>query len=96
MQKLKNSNIPIPKAQKTTLTTTPKNTLFRGQNSEYMEKLRNVVRTTAAAVRRLGLYLGNLEWTEKKQDVCRFCDVGNFDKILYQASPEQLVYHAST
>ncbi|KAF2181132.1 histidine triad-like motif-containing protein [Zopfia rhizophila CBS 207.26] len=49
-----------------------------------MEKFCNIVRSTATILRKIVRYLAGLEWTEKKQDVCRFCDHQNFQKIVYQ------------
>ena len=29
-------------------------------------------------------YLANLEWTERVQLVCKFCDQANFESIVYR------------
>ncbi|KAI1288697.1 hypothetical protein F5Y03DRAFT_80559 [Xylaria venustula] len=36
------------------------------------------------AIRRLFYYLANLEWTERVQHTCIFCDRSNFAKIVYE------------
>ncbi|KAI1132136.1 hypothetical protein F5Y10DRAFT_231618 [Nemania abortiva] len=35
-------------------------------------------------IRRFFHYLANLEWTERRQHVCKFCDRTNFASIVYE------------
>ena len=37
-------------------------------------------------LKRIWRYLTNLEWTEKRQAVCVFCDRRNLQNIRYEAS----------
>ncbi|KAL1641678.1 hypothetical protein SLS58_005956 [Diplodia intermedia] len=45
-----------------------------------MKRLRQIF----DVVCRVARYLAGLEWTERKQDVCRFCDSANFRNIVYE------------
>ncbi|GME33686.1 histidine triad-like motif-containing protein [Neofusicoccum parvum] len=49
-----------------------------------MERLRASLRAAAGAVRRVARYLAGLEWTERRQHVCLFCNPANFRKIAHQ------------
>lgn len=46
---------------------------------------------------RIGRYIAGLEWTEKKQEICHFCDRDNFRNIVYEVSFIHLhILHASS
>ncbi|EOD47057.1 putative histidine triad protein [Neofusicoccum parvum UCRNP2] len=49
-----------------------------------MERLRAILRAAVSVVRRVARYLAGLEWTEKRQDICKFCNPVNIRKISYQ------------
>ena len=44
------------------------------------------MRQTLIAIQKAILYLSNLQWTEKKQHKCLFCDVSNFSNIVYEVN----------
>ncbi|KAK5997651.1 hypothetical protein PT974_00006 [Cladobotryum mycophilum] len=35
-------------------------------------------------IKRIVHYLSNLEWTERSQEICVFCDRNNFASIVYE------------
>lgn len=53
-----------------------------------MGRLFDSLHSAARIVRRVLRYLAGLEWTEKRQDECKFCDRSNFKIVVHEVCIE--------